>query len=76
MEDAKLKKIEGRTSTLSLRACPSSVKILDEAAIPADYKVTKMEVSVDKKAVKAALEADVDVPGADLVIGKNSLVRR
>ena len=76
MEDAKVKKLEGKTATLWLRACPSSVQILDEAAIPADYKVSRTETSVDKKAVKAALEADVDVPGADLIIGKNSLVRK
>ena len=76
LEEARLKTLEGRTWTLSLRACPSSVKILDESEIPAAYKITKTEVLVDKKAVKAALEADWDVPGADLIFGRHTLVRR
>lgn len=76
MEDLQVRKLEGETSTLMLRACPPSVEILDEEAIPEQYKVTRVAVSVDKKAIKAALEADIDVPGADLVVGRNTVVRR
>jgi hypothetical protein len=76
MEANKLKKLEGATSTLSLRACPASVEVLDEAAVPAEFMIVKQVVSLDRKAIKAALESDVDVPGVDLVIGKQTLVRR
>jgi hypothetical protein len=76
MEFQGLKKIEGQTSTLALRGCPASVDVLDEAAVPEEFKIAKTVVSVDKKALKAALEAGRDVAGADLVFGKNTLVRR
>jgi len=45
-------------------------------AIPEAYKVTQTIVSVDKRAVKQALESGEDVAGADLRFGKNTLVRR
>ena len=97
--DAKGKypKLEGRTSSFSLRAKPSKVEYLPggEAQVPAQYKtltiklpaerweqlldsldmetagdlidaVRKAEVSIDKRAVKAALDAEMPVPGAYL----------
>jgi hypothetical protein len=100
MEARGAKKLEGRTSTLSLRPCPVSVQILDEAAIPEAYKVTtvslpaeawsthitehpailgsvtKSATVVSKTAVKDELQADRDVEGADLVIGKMWLARK
>jgi hypothetical protein len=33
-----VKKLEGRTNTLKKRKCPASVKIIDEAKVPAEYK--------------------------------------
>ena len=33
-----VKKLEGRTSTLKKRKCPPSVKIIDEAKVPAEFK--------------------------------------
>jgi hypothetical protein len=33
-------------------------------------------VSVDKRAVKSAIESGFDIPGAQLVVGINTLVRR
>ncbi|MFN3323393.1 MAG: siphovirus Gp157 family protein [Bryobacteraceae bacterium] len=38
--------------------------------------VKKCEVAVDKKAIKAAIDGGTSVPGADLAIGKFSLVRK
>ncbi len=97
--DAKGKypKLEGRTTTFSLRALPAKVEYREggEALVPLTYKtltiklpaerweqlldsldvdtaadvieaVKKAEVSIDKRAVKAALEAEVPVPGAYL----------
>jgi hypothetical protein len=76
MESLGKKKLEGRTATLSLRQCPPSLEILNERQIPDVYKVTQTIVSVDKRAIKAALEKGEDVPGADLRFGRNTLVRR
>jgi hypothetical protein len=36
--------LEGKTTTFSLRVCPPSVEITDEAAIPADYKTLLMRI--------------------------------
>ena len=33
-----VKKLEGRTNTLKKRKCPPSVKIIDEAKVPAEFK--------------------------------------
>jgi Siphovirus Gp157 len=33
-----VKKLEGRTNTLKKRKCPASVKIIDEAKVPDEYK--------------------------------------
>src|SRR5437762_5133467 len=38
MDLAGLKKLEGQTTTLSLRAAPASVLITDHDAVPAEYK--------------------------------------
>jgi hypothetical protein len=36
----KFKKLEGNTTTMFLRACPASVEITDEAAVPLNFKRT------------------------------------
>lgn len=70
------KKLEGRTATFLLRAVPASVVITDEAAIPEEFKRTTVTVSVDKMAIKKAINAGADVAGADLSMGKQTLVRK
>lgn len=70
------KKLIGKTNTLSVR--PSdAVVIVDESLIPAEYISEKVITtkSVDKVAIKAALKAGVDIPGADLEFRQN-LTRR
>jgi hypothetical protein len=37
--NGKYRRLEGTTTTFSLRACPPSVEVADETAIPAEYKV-------------------------------------
>jgi len=36
--------LEGKTTTFGLRACPPSVAVTDEAAIPADYKTLTLKL--------------------------------
>ena len=40
----KYRRLEGKTTTFSLRACPPSVEIADEAAIPAEYKILLLKL--------------------------------
>jgi hypothetical protein len=75
LEAKGLRKLEGKTSSLALRACPPSVVIHDPSAIPAEFQAVRQEVVADKRAIKAALEAGQDIPGCDLLIGKQSLIR-
>jgi hypothetical protein len=40
----KYRRLEGKTTTFSLRACPPSVEVIDEAAIPSEYKVLLLKL--------------------------------
>lgn len=100
----KYRKLEGNTTTFSIRACPASVEVADDVSVPAEFKtltlklpalaweelldaleideraellgqVRNPEVSVDKRAVKAAIDGGAAVPGAGLVTGRHSLRR-
>ena len=42
----KYRKLEGKTTTFSLRACPPSVEVTDESAIPAEYKTLLLKLPV------------------------------
>jgi hypothetical protein len=99
----KYRALEGKTTTFSLRACPPSVEVTDESAVPSEYKmlllklpavtweqlldgleieqratvlrqVKSPEVIVDKRSIKAALDAGA-VPGAGLSATRHSLRR-
>ena len=38
------RKLEGKTTTFSLRGCPPSVEVADESAIPAAYKTLTLKL--------------------------------
>ena len=40
----KYRTLEGKTTTFSLRACPPSVEVTDESAIPAEYKMLLLKL--------------------------------
>lgn len=68
------RRIEGATATLSLCKCPPSLKITDETAVPAEYRIViPMTTMVDRKMVKESLQMGIAVPGAVLVTGKTRL---
>lgn len=71
MRQLDIEKVEGKTSTLAIRANPPSVLIQDEEKIPQEYKFVKQTVVIDKQGIGKALKAGADVPGADLSL--NSL---
>jgi hypothetical protein len=101
-DKGKFRRLEGNVSTLSLKKCPASVQIQDEALIPLDYKrctvtlpaklmervlealdlelhtevepyAQKASASIDKKAVKEAIDSKVEVAGASLKTDKTRL---
>lgn len=77
MEQAGLRKLEGRTNTFTLRPCPASVRITDELLVPPAYQIERpVEMTPDKRAIRAAIEAGECVDGTELVTGKFRLERR
>jgi len=51
---------------VKLKKCPLSVNVLDEDAIPSEYKKMKTTFSVDKIKLKEEILAGVIVPGVEL----------
>lgn len=76
MQQSETLRLEGRANTFYLRAATPSVMISDETLIPEPFRVPIVSYKIDKVAIKKAIEAGQDVPGADLALGGQSLVRR
>lgn len=70
---AGLKRMERPLATISRIAGRVSVQIADEAAVPSQLCTVKTIVAPDKAAIKAQLEAGVDVPGAALIRGDDTI---
>jgi hypothetical protein len=68
------KRLEGDTATLSLKRCPPSLRITDATKIPPEYMtIIPARSEVCNSAVKDALKAGTEVPGAELVTDKRRL---
>ena len=72
LEIAGRKRLELPEATVVLRSNPGRVIITDEDKIPAQYWVPQ-PATLDKRAVLAALNADIEVPGAEKSNGGTSL---
>lgn len=72
MEKAGLGTIKGALATLSVRETPSKVVVGEEGLIPARFWKPS-DPKLDKAALKAALDAKEQVPGASLSNGGVSL---
>lgn len=65
-----------KTATMSLSYRTSSKTVIDdEAAIPEAYKTTKTEISVDKTAIKKAISAGENIPGAHIEESMNLQIK-
>lgn len=76
MQRNETQKLEGQTATFFLRAATPALIVSDEALVPDEFKETTVSVSINRAAIKKAIEAGRDVPGADLAIGGQTLVRK
>ena len=72
MKAAGILKIEADNGSFSASFTknPPRVAIWDEAQIPADFMRTKTTTEPDKTAIKAAIQAGQDIPGAKLEQGE------
>jgi hypothetical protein len=74
MQSADLDKLELPEATLSIAKPRSSVEVTDLDALPQGYFRLKKEA--DKTAIKKAIEAGEEIPGAVLSLGDESLMVR
>ena len=76
MQASGIRRVQGTWQALTLRAGSESVEILDEAAVPAEYMKQNPAPAPfpDKIAIKRALKAGEDVPGAALKTGADTLM--
>lgn len=75
MEYTGISKIECPYFKLSIQKNPPAVNILDEAAIPEQFKEKVVSWKIHKTAIKDALKAGDSVPGAELVSGTRLAIR-
>lgn len=73
MENLGLQKIETAIGTISIAKNPKSVEIYDESLVDEKFKKQKVTITVDKTAIKAALENGENVQGVKLIEDKTTL---
>lgn len=61
--------LHGFDVRFKLQKTSGSVEILDEALIEPEFKKEKIEIVIDKKKLKTALEENKEIPGARLIEG-------
>jgi hypothetical protein len=75
MEHSGITKIECPYFKLSIQSNPASVNILDEVAIPDQFKEQVVSWKIDKTAIKKAILAGQSVAGASLVNGTRLVIK-
>jgi hypothetical protein len=75
MEDCGITKIESPWFCLSIQKNPAAVEILNEAAIPEEFKQEVVTVKIDKAAIKEAIGAGREIRGARIVNGTRLSIR-
>lgn len=74
LSTAGLKKIRAGIHQVTIRAPVESVEIVDSSALPAKFVEYETTIKPDKLAIKHELKAGHQIPGAQLKIGKPSLL--
>jgi hypothetical protein len=75
MEAAGVTKIESPWFVLSVQKNPAAVQVTDETQLPESFKQEVVSVKIDKGAIKDALKAGEQVPGATLTQGTRLAIR-
>ncbi len=74
MEKSGIKKIECPLFKITLRDGSKMVSITDESALPDDYVSVKTTIAPDKRKILSDLKAGVEIEGAEIEIGKSSVL--
>ncbi|MGZ5051560.1 MAG: siphovirus Gp157 family protein [Methylobacter sp.] len=75
MEHCGVSDIECPYFKLSVQKNPAAVNILDEDAVPEQFKQQVVGWKIDKAAIRDAIKAGCDVPGAELAAGTRLAVK-
>jgi hypothetical protein len=75
MEACGISKIECPYFKIAIQKNPATVNILDESAIPDQFKEQVITWKIDKTAIKDAIKTEETVPGAELVNGTRLAIR-
>lgn len=73
MERTGITKIECPLFKITLRKATTTCTVTNESSLPDDYVSVKTVVSPDKRKILADLKSGVDIPGAELSLGKTSI---
>lgn len=74
-EDGTTDKLKTGRVMVSVKKNPPSTVVDDEALLPWKYKTVKEIVAQDKAAIKSAILAGEDVPGAHLEYGRSVVIK-
>ena len=70
-----IEKIDGTRAKVGFKKNPPSVKVDNEAEIPEEFIRVKTEKSIDKSAIKKAIQSGKEVPGAHLESEKKFYIK-
>lgn len=68
------KSLKAGVHQVTVRAPSKSVEITDASALPPEFIEYETNIKPDKLAIKHQIEAGIDVPGAQIKLGKPSLM--
>lgn len=68
-------KIKTVTFTASIQNNPPSVNVTDQSLLSAEYIVTKIEQSIDRKKLLEDLKKGKEIPGAEIKTGRSLRIR-
>ena len=74
-EDGTTDKLKTGRVAVSVKRNPPSTVVDDEEMLPWEYKTVKQIVAQDKAAIKAAILAGEEVPGAHLEYGRSVVIK-
>lgn len=74
LDAAGKKSLRAGVHQVTVRAPSKSVEITDESALPSQYVEYETTIKPDKLAIRQQIEAGIDIPGAQIKLGKPSLI--
>ena len=74
MDAMGLKSMDFINQKVTLKSNPPAVKINDEELIPDKFKKEKVSITIDKTAIKKAIQDGEEVMGAELTVSKSLVI--